>query len=151
VLDGVYRFLPQIVQTLHLVRLQIRSNCRLPRRVAPPAGCTGSSYGFAMSQELVAYFFEREDAEEVARRLAADDLTVRREKFHGEDDDEDHPWTVVLPRDIDRALAEELVTRYDGWLAGHDFGLAEADVAPLPNVAPLPDAPRRFKNPPKSV
>jgi hypothetical protein len=108
-----------------------------------------------MSQELVAYFFEREDAEEVACRLAADDLTVRREKFHGEDDDEDHPWTVVLPPDIDLALAEELITMYDGWLAGHESGSTEADAetscAPLPNVAPLPDAPRRFKNPPKSV
>jgi hypothetical protein len=145
VLDGVYRFLSQIVQALHLVRLQIRSNCRLPRRVAPPAGCAGSSYGFVMSQELVAYFFEREDAEEVARRLAADDLTVRREKFHGEDDDEDHPWTVVLPPDVDQSLAEELVTQYDGWLAGHESGSTEAE------GAPLPDAPRRFKNPPKSV
>jgi hypothetical protein len=104
-----------------------------------------------MSRELVAYFFEREDAEEVARRLAADDLTVRQEKFHGEDDDEDHPWTVVLPPDVDRALAEDLVTQYDGWLAGHDFGSTEGEAAPLPNVLPLPEAPRRFKNPPKSV
>jgi hypothetical protein len=110
-----------------------------------------------MSQELVAYFFEREDAEEAARRLAAADLTVRREKFHGEDDDEDHPWTVVLPPDIDLALAEELITMYDGWLAGYESGSTEAEAdaetscAPLPNVAPLPDAPRRFKNPPKSV
>jgi hypothetical protein len=109
------------------------------------------SYGFVMSQELVAYFFEREDAEEVARRLAADDLTVRRETFHGEDDDEDHPWTVVLPPDVDQVLAEELITRYDGWLAGHETGSAQAAVAPLPNAAPLPDAPRRFKNPPKAV
>jgi hypothetical protein len=104
-----------------------------------------------MSQELVAYFFEREAAEEVARRLATDDLKVRREKFHGEDDDEDHPWTVVLPPDVDRALAEDLVTQYDGWLAGHDLGSAEADFPPLPNVPPLPDAPRRFKKPPESV
>jgi hypothetical protein len=101
-----------------------------------------------MSQELVAYFFEREDAQEVARRVAADDLTFRREKFHGEDDDEDHPWTVVLPPDVDRTLAEELVTRYDGWLAGHESSPTEAETAPLPNVAPLPDGPRRFKNRP---
>lgn len=96
----------------------------------------------------MAYFFGREDAEEVARRLAADDLTVQREKFHGEDDDEDHPWTVVLPPDIDRALAEALVTQYDGWLADHESGSTEAEAAPLPKVAPLPDGPRRFKNPP---
>jgi len=46
----------------------------------------------------VAYFFDdREDAEEVRRRLASDgiDAEVRRERFHGEDDDEEHPWTVV--------------------------------------------------------
>ena len=45
-------------------------------------GRTGSSYRSGMGKELVAYFFEREDAEEVARRLAADDLTARRERFH---------------------------------------------------------------------
>jgi len=90
-----------------------------------------------MGKDLVAYFFEREDAEEVARRLAADDLTVRRERFHGEDDDEDHPWTLVLPPDIDPVLAEELITRYDGWLQ------TSSQSAPPRTPPPLPTAPRR--------
>ncbi|GAA1576011.1 hypothetical protein GCM10009789_31790 [Kribbella sancticallisti] len=51
-----------------------------------------------MGEQLVAYFYEREDAEAVAHRLPVDGLTVRREKFQGEDDDEDHPWVLVLPR-----------------------------------------------------
>lgn len=95
-----------------------------------------------MGQELIAYFFEREDAEEVARRLPGD-IAVRRERFHGEDDDEDHPWIVVPPADVDRALVEELVAQYDGWLAGHE----PAQPRPEVQAAPLPDAPRRFKNP----
>jgi hypothetical protein len=69
------------------------------------------------------------------------------------------PRLVTPPRRTSRTpavvLAEELITTYDGWLAGHESGSAEAEAetscSPRPNMAPLPDAPRRFKNPPKSV
>lgn len=90
--------------------------------------------------ELVGYFWERADADEVAAHLGG---VVRRERFHGEDDDEDHPWTVVLPADVDRAAAEEVVTAHDGWLDEHAATAREE-----PTAAPLPEAPRRFKNPP---
>ena len=62
--------------------------------------------------ELIAYFWEQEDAEAVAARLDGD---VRRGRFHGEDDDEDHPWVVVL-QDADHAVLDELLTEHDGWL-----------------------------------
>lgn len=91
--------------------------------------------------EHVAYFSERRDAEEVARQLAVDGAVVRRERFHGEDDDEDHPWVVVLPPDVDPTAAEELVGRYDGWLATP----TPPDPPPTPPPA-LPTAPRRLKH-----
>jgi hypothetical protein len=89
--------------------------------------------------ELIAWFFERDDAEEVARRLRADGqpAQVRRDRFHGEDDDEDHPWTVVTEPSAG-SLLEELTDRYDGWLAP-----AETDAATAP--LPLPEAPKRLK------
>ncbi len=86
------------------------------------------------SVEQIAYFWEQEDAEAVAARL---DGVVRRGRFHGEDDDEDHPWLVVL-QDADHAVLDELLTEYDGWL--------ETPVdAPASAPPPLPDGPRRFK------
>lgn len=90
--------------------------------------------------EQVAYFYEREDAEEVARRLAVDGAVVRQERFQGEDDDEDHPWVVVLPPDVDPVAAEDLISQYDGWLATP----APLDPPPAP-PPPLPTAPRRIK------
>ncbi|WP_433159916.1 hypothetical protein [Kribbella sp. CA-247076] len=85
--------------------------------------------------ELIAYFWEQEDAEAVAARLGG---TVRRGRFHGEDDDEDHPWIVVLDA-VDRAVVEEVLTEYDGWL---ESAAAQPPSAP----PPLPNGPRRFKN-----
>jgi hypothetical protein len=84
--------------------------------------------------EQIAYFWEQEDAEAVAARLHGE---VRRARFHGEDDDEDHPWVVVL-RDADHALLDDLLTEYDGWLE------TAAD-EPAPTPPPLPTEPRRFK------
>lgn len=83
---------------------------------------------------MIAYFWEREDAAAVAERLGGE---VRRGHFHGEDDDEDHPWMVLL-RDVDQALVEELLARYDGWLE------TDAD-EPAGAPPPLPSEPKRFK------
>jgi hypothetical protein len=84
--------------------------------------------------EQIAYFWEQEDAEAVAARLNG---VVRRGRFHGEDDDEDHPWLVLL-QDADHAVLDELLTEYDGWL---ETPVDESAAAP----PPLPEGPRRFK------
>ncbi|WP_433006224.1 hypothetical protein [Kribbella sp. CA-294648] len=89
-----------------------------------------------MADELVAYFWEQEDAEEVAERLGG---VVRRGRFQGEDDDEDHPWMVLITAGADSAVLEALVAEYDGWL---DAGGAETPPVEPP---PLPDAPKRLK------
>jgi hypothetical protein len=79
----------------------------------------------------LAYFWEQEDAEAVAELLGGE---VRRGRFHGEDDDEDHPWVVVL----DHPEAERVVAEHDGWL--------ETDTNDAGGVpAPLPQEPKRFK------
>jgi hypothetical protein len=83
---------------------------------------------------MIACFWEREDAVAVADRLGG---VVRRGRFHGEDDDEDHPWTVVL-ENVDRGTLDGLLNEYDGWLE------ADTDAAPVAPPA-LPDAPKRFK------
>jgi len=90
-----------------------------------------------MGEELVAYFFEREDAQAVAAEVAGD---VRRGRFHGEDDDEDHPWMVLVPTGTDSTFLDGLLTRFDGWLE-------LAQEVPPPQPAPLPTSPRRLKNP----
>ncbi|NEA35111.1 hypothetical protein [Streptomyces sp. SID13031] len=89
-----------------------------------------------MGEQVVAYFWEREDADAVAGRI---DAVVRRDRFQGEDDDEDHPWMVLVPADADLAVVEPLVTQYDGWL---DAGAA---AAPPVEPPPLPTAPKRLK------
>ncbi|TDU82592.1 hypothetical protein EV138_7487 [Kribbella voronezhensis] len=87
--------------------------------------------------DLVACFFEREDAEHVADAL---DGTLRRGHFQGEDDDEDHPWTVLLPATTDLTVLDGLLTQYEGWLE------SPAADQPVPEPAPLPSAPKRLKN-----
>jgi hypothetical protein len=89
-----------------------------------------------MADELVAYFWEQEDAEAVAELLRG---AVRRDRFQGEDDDEDHPWVVLIPADADVAVLEPLVAEHDGWLDG---GGAETPPVEAP---PLPTAPKRLK------
>jgi hypothetical protein len=84
--------------------------------------------------ELIACFWDQEDAEAVADELDGD---VRRARFHGEDDDEDHPWAVLL-HDVDRTRLEELLAQYDGWIE------TDAD-EPAGAPPPLPSQPKRFK------
>jgi hypothetical protein len=80
----------------------------------------------------LAYFWEQEDAEAVAALL---DGEVRRGRFHGEDDDEDHPWVVVL---ADGEDVGQVVAQHDGWL---ETATDAAGGVP----APLPQEPKRFK------
>jgi hypothetical protein len=87
-----------------------------------------------------AVFHEEDDARRVVARLRADGFAAdaARERFAGEDDDEDHPWAVVT--DAPEFALELLAEEYDGWV-DHD---AEAPPAPAPPLD-LPDGPRRIK------
>jgi mutator protein MutT len=91
----------------------------------------------------VAIFFEEEDARSVADRLESEGwwTRVHRERFQGEDDDEDQPWAVAT--DAPTLLLELLVDEYDGWL--HQ----PADPRHSPPAPPpdLPTAPRRVRRP----
>ncbi len=81
-------------------------------------------------------FFDEEHARAAVSQLVQDgfDASSRRERFAGEDDDEDHPWAVTT--DAPPVVLELLVEQYDGWL--------EPDTPPAPTVPiELPDAPRR--------
>ncbi len=86
-------------------------------------------------------FFSDDDAQAVAGRLRADgyDAHVERERFAGEDDDEDHPWAVVT--DAPEVALDLLAEQYDGWLDVPDPG-------PTTPPPPLPTAPKRIKRPP---
>jgi hypothetical protein len=85
-------------------------------------------------------FFEEDDARAVVTRLARDGFTasVERERFAGEDDDEDHPWAVLT--DAPPVLLELLVEEHDGWLE------EEPTAWTLRAPVDLPTAPRRKKN-----
>jgi mutator protein MutT len=99
-----------------------------------------------LDRRLRGIFFEEDDAVAVAGRLRADgwDVEVLRERYQGEDDDEDHPWAVVS--DAPELVMELLVDEYDGWLDAGDTGPEQA----APVVPPdLPSAPRRVKRPPQ--
>jgi hypothetical protein len=82
-------------------------------------------------------FFDEDDARAAVARLRADgyDARVARERFAGEDDDEDHPWAVIT--DAPPTTLELLVEEYDGWLDPDDA----APAAPQP--LDLPTSPRR--------
>lgn len=88
-------------------------------------------------------FFEEEHAVAVAARLREEgwDAEVVRERYQGEDDDEDHPWAVVS--DAPELVMEILVDEFDGWL---DDG---TPITPdeLPAPLDLPAAPKRIKRP----
>lgn len=92
-----------------------------------------------------AIFFDEEDAVSVAERLLADGWSAlrSRERFQGEDDDEDHPWVVVT--NAPEFVVELLVDEYDGWLDVED----EVSTGSTPGIAPepLPSAPKRIKRP----
>jgi hypothetical protein len=92
---------------------------------------------------LRAVFHEEDDARAVAARLTHDgfEATVSREKFAGEDDDEDHPWAVVT--DAPEFVLDVLVEQHDGWV-DHDSAM-DAGPVDVPPPLDLPDAPRRIK------
>ena len=89
-----------------------------------------------------AVFFDEDDAVGVAQRLLEDGWSAlrSRDRFQGEDDDEDHPW--VVETNAPEFVVELLVDEYDGWLDVPDAA-PDASIAP----EPLPDAPRRVKRP----
>jgi 8-oxo-dGTP diphosphatase len=82
-----------------------------------------------------------DDARAVADRLRAAGFAARveRDRFAGEDDDEDHAWVVLT--DAPPFLVEVVAEEYDGW--GDDALDAPPDPPPAPLA--LPDAPRRVK------
>ncbi|MCZ4500512.1 MAG: hypothetical protein JWQ74_3067 [Marmoricola sp.] len=86
-------------------------------------------------------FFDEDAARDVERQLTSDgfEVTVSREPFAGEDDDEDQPWAVVT--DAPGIVLEILVEQHDGWL---DDGVVDAPAVELP---PLPAAPKRHHRP----
>lgn len=86
---------------------------------------------------LRAVFYDEDDAMAAVGRLvtAGFEAHLDRERFAGEDDDEDHPWAVVT--DAPTFAVELYAEEYDAWV---DEG-APAHPQPLE----LPDAPRRVK------
>ena len=88
-----------------------------------------------------AVLYEEDHARRVAERLRAGgfDVEVARDRFAGEDDEEDHPWLVLT--DAPTFMVELLVDEYDGWL--DDIPPEAPPVPPAP--LDLPDGPRRVK------
>ncbi len=84
---------------------------------------------------------EEADARVVADRLRAAgfDARVERDRFAGEDDDEDHTWVVLT--DAPSFLVEVVAEEYDGWVEA----TPDAPAGPPPAPLDLPDAPRRVK------
>jgi hypothetical protein len=87
-------------------------------------------------------FYDEDDAAAVVARLRADgfEAETARERFAGEDDDEDHPWAVVS--DAPELMLELLAEEYDGWVDHEEPPLSGPPAPPLD----LPDAPRRIKD-----
>jgi 8-oxo-dGTP diphosphatase len=88
-----------------------------------------------------AVFFEEDDAAAVADRLRAAGFEARvaRERYAGEDDDEDHPWAVTT--DAPLLLLDPLVDEHDGWL--DDAERSSSPTTPLD----LPAGPKRLHRP----
>jgi hypothetical protein len=88
-----------------------------------------------------AVLYEEDDARTVAARLRASgfEASVARERFAGEDDDEDHPWTVLTDAPV--FMVEVVVEELDGWVDDAPPDTPAAPAAPLD----LPDGPRRVK------
>ena len=80
--------------------------------------------------------FDEDAAHAIERRLRADGyaVAVARERYAGEDDDEDHPWSIET--DAPATALDLLLDAHDGWL---DAATASAASTPVD----LPDAPRR--------
>ncbi len=85
-------------------------------------------------------FFEEEQARAAVSRLVRDGFEAGcvRERFAGEDDDEDQPWVVLT--DAPSGILEALVEEHDGWL--------ESSAPPPTTPSALPDGPRRRKRNP---
>jgi hypothetical protein len=87
-------------------------------------------------------FHEQDDAEADAARLRADGFKAGlvRERFAGEDDDEDHAWAVVT--DAPAFAVELYAEEHDAWV---DDGPDDPDLPASGGATPmeLPDAPRR--------
>ena len=85
--------------------------------------------------------FDEDAARDIERRLRRDGyaVTVVRERFAGEDDDEDQPWAISTDAPV--VALELLLDAYDGWLDDAPTGatIRRAPAAPVD----LPDAPRR--------
>ncbi|MGZ4776854.1 MAG: hypothetical protein ACXVYW_16255 [Oryzihumus sp.] len=102
---------------------------------------------------LRAVFHDEDDARTVMARLARDgfETHLARERFAGEDDDEDHPWAVTT--DAPEFVMELLVDELDGWLHRGEAtpeGTGTSSTRGLPareEPAPLdlPDGPRRVQ------
>jgi 8-oxo-dGTP diphosphatase len=92
-----------------------------------------------------AILFDEDAAAAAAARLRGDgwDVEVVRERYSGEDDDEDHPWAVLT--DAPGLVLELLVDEYDGWLDTEGAGGPAG--GPPPPPLDLPTAPRRIKRP----
>ena len=89
-----------------------------------------------------AVFHEQDDAEAVVVRLRREgwDAMLVRDRFAGEDDDEDHAWAVLT--DAPETMLELLTEERDGWL-DHDVPPATQPSSGSP--LDLPDQPRRIK------
>ncbi|MER7557575.1 (deoxy)nucleoside triphosphate pyrophosphohydrolase [Nocardioides sp. NPDC126508] len=100
--------------------------------------------GMPEGSTLRGIFFEEEDARAAAATLEREGWTARvgRERYQGEDDDEDHPWSVET--DAPEMVLELLVDEYDGWL---DIPEEAPDDSIAPEPVELPDNPRRIKRP----
>ena len=86
-----------------------------------------------------AFLDDEEHAHALAARVRAAgfEAVVRRDRFAGEDDDEDRPW--VVDTDAPAVLVEVAVEEHDGWVED----LPEPTPAPAP--LDLPAGPRRVK------
>jgi len=100
-----------------------------------------------------AVFYTEDDARAVAERLVSQGFTanVARERFAGEDDDEDHAWAVVT--DAPRLMLVNILEEYEGWLDIEDpaeIGDDDTHTPPVvrrPQPLDLPQVPKRIKNP----
>jgi len=120
----------------------------VPTRSAAGGGRSG---GAARPAGPRGIFFDEDDARSAVAQLRAEGWSadVVRERYHGEDDDEDHPWAVVT--DAPLIVLELLVDEYDGWLdaPGDEppYGPAGPDGSVAPEPLDLPTAPKRVKRP----
>ncbi len=90
---------------------------------------------------------DRDDALALLARLrtAGFAATLERERFAGEDDEEDHAWAVLS--DAPEALAELLADEFDGWVEAPPEPVT---VAPRSAPLDLPAGPRRHhRTPPR--